>query len=142
MSVFMLDNYWLLSSWRDKMIRCSMVSPPRLCSCLACHEVLRICQTSHAHSRQSLLLHSNTCSEKKEKKKHSVCTKFFFGTVSIFLFLFNSAVRLSDTPTVSSHRTPTGGVSQQHPHASAVFVTAEQVQNLPVHGSPARLQHL
>lgn len=63
-------------------------------------------------------------------------------SVSIFLFLFNSAVRLSDTPTVSSHRTPTGGVSQQHPHASAVFVTAEQVQNLPVHGSPARLQHL
>lgn len=64
----MLDNYWLLSSWRDKMIRCSMVSPPRLCSCLACHEVLRICQTSHAHSRQSLLLHSNTCSEGKKKK--------------------------------------------------------------------------
>lgn len=71
-----------------------------------------------------------------------LCPKFFSGKVSIFLFLCTFTVRLPDTPPVSGRPAQHGGISQQHPHASAGFVTAEQVQDVPERGSAARLQHL
>lgn len=67
---------------------------------------------------------------------------FLCPTPPYSIISLSSTVRLSHPRADAGHAGPGGGVPGQHPHAHAVVSGAEQVQDVPGRGSPARLQHL